>query len=183
MTELLQDVLDLLEECNIAYMVVGSISSSIYRQARATQDLDVVVQIEAPQLEQLLQRLPNDRYYFSSEAAAEAVRRRTSFNLVDLRGGGKINLLPLKRRAFSQTEFERRRPVQALGRLIQVAAPEDVILSKLEWNALTPSERQLRDVAGIVAAPGDRLDKAYLERWAETLGVSEELHRLLSAGG
>jgi len=72
-------------------------------------------------------------------AASEAVRRRTQFNLIDLRGGGKIDLLPLKRREFSEQEFSRRCRVEALGRTLYVATPEDVILAKLEWNSITRS--------------------------------------------
>jgi len=179
MTDLLHEFLDLLQACAIDYMVVGSVSSSVHGQARATQDLDVVVRLNQEQLELLLAKLPEDRYYVSAAAAGEAVRRRTQFNLIDLRGGGKIDLLPLKRRDFSQQEFDRRRQVEALGRTLYVATPEDVILSKLEWNAITPSQRQLRDVAGIIATQGERLDIGYLEKWARELGVDAELHKQL----
>ena len=48
----------------------------------------------------------------------------------------------------------------------------------LEWNAITPSECPLRDVAGILATQGDRLDFSYLQKWAEHLGVSEQLKKL-----
>jgi len=180
-TDLLQDILDVLQVCQIDYMVVGSVSSSVHGQARATQDLDVVVRLDSHQLDALLRNLPEDRYYVSREAALEAVRRRTSFNVIDLRGGGKIDLLPLKRRAFSEGEFARRQSIAVLGRTLFVASPEDVILAKLEWNAMTPSERQLRDVGGILATQGDRLDFAYLERWARDLGVADELRKLLNA--
>lgn len=179
MTELLHDILDILQACAIDYMVVGSVSSSLHGQARATQDLDVVVRIDQEQLQRLLAHLPEDRYYVSAAAADEAVRRRTQFNLIDLRGGGKIDLLPLKHRDFSLQEFERRREIEGLGRTLFVATPEDVILAKLEWSSNTPSERQLRDVAGIFSTQGDRLDIAYLKKWAHNLGVSDLLQKLL----
>ena len=181
MTDLLQDILDVLTHCGINHMVVGSVSSSVHGHARATQDLDVVVEIDAQQLEVLLARLPEDRYYVSQEAARDAIRRRTQFNLIDLRGGGKIDLLPLKRREFSRSEFDRRQRVEALGRTLFVATPEDVILSKLEWNAITPSQRQLRDVAGILSTQGDRLDREDMEKWADGLGVVDQLPRQLGS--
>ena len=131
MTALLHDILDILEACGIEYMVVGSVSSSVHGQTRATQDLDVVVNIDSQQLEQFLKALADDRYYVSPTAAQEGVRRRTQFNVIDLKGGGKIGLLPLKRRPFSQSEFQRRHTVHALDRTLSVATPEDVILSKL----------------------------------------------------
>jgi hypothetical protein len=39
------------------------------------------------------------------------------------------------------------------------------------------SERQWRDVLGILRAQGDRLDNDRLTRWADRLGVSDLLTR------
>jgi len=41
------------------------------------------------------------------------------------------------------------------------------------------SDRQWRDILGIVRVQGHALDRAYLARGAETLGVSELLDRAL----
>jgi hypothetical protein len=54
-----------------------------------------------------------------------------------------------------------------------VASAEDVIIAKLEWALAGESERQLRDVAAILAVSGDRLDHGYLERWIDALGLGE----------
>jgi len=59
------------------------------------------------------------------------------------------------------------------------ASVEDVILAKLEWAAETDSERQIRDVAGMVAVSGDALDAAYLTAWAERLGLEAALLRVI----
>lgn len=45
-------------------------------------------------------------------------------------------------------------------------------------DATTP-ERQLDDVAGILQVSGPRLDRAYLDRWAKDLGVSDLLQRII----
>jgi hypothetical protein len=45
---------------------------------------------------------------------------------------------------------------------------------------MTPSERQLGDAAGVVAVQAEALDKSYLRLWAQELGVTNELERLLS---
>jgi hypothetical protein len=72
------------------------------------------------------------------------------------------------------TEFERRARRAVLGVQLPVCTAEDSVLSKLEWAKKGGgSERQLRDVAGIVALQGDALDRAYITRWAEELGVAE----------
>jgi len=169
MTELLTDLIDLLVELEIAYMVVGSVSSSLYGQVRSTQDLDIVVDLNNAGLEALFAKLDENRYYASLTAARAALHRKTQFNVIDLRTGGKIDLMILKSRPFSRCEFSRRRIVRALGRDIYLASPEDVILGKLPWNQISPSERQLRDVQGILQTQQGQLDADYLRSWATEL--------------
>lgn len=62
----------------------------------------------------------------------------------------------------------------------RATAAEDVVLHKLYWNKLTPSDRQLGDVAGVVAVQSGRLDEAYLRQWAARLGVGAEMEKALS---
>ena len=50
------------------------------------------------------------------------------------------------------------------------------MIAKLEWAEATGSERQIRDVAGIVAIAGD-LDEDYIERWTSELGISDAWHQ------
>ena len=71
---------------------------------------------------------------------------------------------------------ERELPLDCLRRLHQT---EEVLLHKLLWNRLTPSERQLGDAAGVVAVQGATLDVDYLHHWAAELKVDEVLRRLL----
>lgn len=55
-----------------------------------------------------------------------------------------------------------------------MASPEDVVLSKLEWARRGGgSERQLRDVRGVLAVRQGALDVGYIERWLDVLGVRE----------
>lgn len=49
---------------------------------------------------------------------------------------------------------------------------EDLVVAKLEWAAVSDSDRQRRDVLGIVRVAVD-LDEAYIDRWAAALGIGE----------
>ena len=49
----------------------------------------------------------------------------------------------------------------------------------LDWNRITPSERQLSDAAGIVAVQGASLNHAYLHEWAKELEVEKVVDDLL----
>jgi hypothetical protein len=90
---------------------------------------------------------------------------------IDLVSGWKIDLILRKDRPFSRAEFERRMPARILGTDVFVASAEDTILAKLEWAQLGESDRQLRDVAGVIELCGDTLDRDYIERWTRELGV------------
>jgi hypothetical protein len=65
------------------------------------------------------------------------------------------------------------------GQPAWIGTAEDVLLHKLYWNQITPSERQLGDAAGIVSVQGGALDKNYMRRWANELAVVSELEKLL----
>ena len=64
-------------------------------------------------------------------------------------------------------------PATVLGIDLLVATAEDTVLAKLEWAKRGESERQLRDVRGILDVKGESLDRAYIERWLDDLGVRE----------
>ena len=97
------------------------------------------------------------------------------FNVIDLASGWKVDLILRKNRAFSRDEFARRMKMSILGVPVSVASPEDTIVAKLEWSKLAGgSQRQRRDVAGIVATVGATLDRAYVEGWVRDLDLAEE---------
>ena len=75
--------------------------------------------------------------------------------------------------------FRRRMKVVVFGEPAWIATREDVILHKLYWNQITPSERQLGDAAGIVAIQREHLDLDYLKRWAAELELGRVLEKVL----
>ena len=135
--EFLLRIADHLEAAGIPFMVVGSYSSIAYSQPRTTHGGDLVIEPTSEQLDNFLAVLGSD-YYVSAEAAHEALTQRSMFNVIELTGGWKVDLIVRKDRPFSIEEFARRQPRSLAGRTIPVASAEDVILSKLEWNQITP---------------------------------------------
>jgi hypothetical protein len=159
---LLERVARILENAGIPFMVAGSFASTAHGLPRSTQDLDLVIDPpSAAAIEALLASIPAGEYYLDADAARDALRRRSMFNVIDLASGWKVDLILRKNRAFSRDEFERRMKMTVLGIEVFVASPEDTIVAKLEWSKLAGgSERQRRDVAGIIATIGATLDRA-----------------------
>ena len=163
----------LLDQLGIPHMVVGSFASSAHGLPRTTQDIDVVIDPSASQLVALVAAIDPDRFYVDADAARDALRRRTMFNVIDMSNGWKLDLVIRKATPHAIEELRRR----VIGTVAGVAAPlataEDVILAKLGWAREGASDRQLADVAGILATRGAQLDRAYLERWIGELDLDE----------
>ena len=173
----LKKVIGALDDAGIPYMVCGSLGSSFHGEPRATMDVDIVIDPSLDQLERFLDAL-GPGFYASRPAAQEALATRSMFNVIDNDTGWKADLIVRKKRPFSQTEFARRCNVDLEDLALNMATPEDVILSKLEWSARAESDRQYRDALGVAKTQGGSLDRAYLENWASALGVTHLLARL-----
>lgn len=175
--ELLALIVRGLDEAGIPHMVVGSLASSFHAEPRTTQDIDIVIDPTPERLSRFVQGLPRPDLYADANAAAEAVDRRTSFNVIEADTGWKVDLIIRRERAFSREEMDRRIPVRLFGADTHVATAEDTIIAKLEWAKLGESERQLRDVVSILAVNRETLDSDYLDRWITTLGLSDTWER------
>jgi hypothetical protein len=176
LANLLRRLTAALDQAKIPFMIAGSFASTAHGAPRTTQDLDVVIDpADARALDALLNQFPAAAYYVDTETAHDALRRRSMFNVIDLATGWKVDFILRKNREFSRNEMKRRIAMPMLGISVFVASPEDTIVAKLEWSREGGgSERQRRDVAGILAAIGDGLDVTYIERWVAELDLDEE---------
>jgi hypothetical protein len=173
---LLARLVELLDRAGVPFMVAGSFASTTHGLPRTTQDIDVVIDPpRASALDALVGSMPPAEYYVDAAAAQDAFRRRSMFNVIDQASGWKVDFILRKNRPFSREEFSRRMPVSLLGVPVFVSSPEDTVIAKLEWSKLSGgSERQRRDVAGVLATIGPAFDFAYVERWVDELELREE---------
>lgn len=170
--ELLARMAAELERASIPYMVVGSLASSFHGEPRMTRDIDLVIDPTAVALQDLVNHLSGTGLYVDAAAAAEALKRRSSFNAIDPDTGWKVDFLIRKDRPFSRVELDRRISTSLAETIVNIATAEDTIIAKLEWAAMGESERQLRDVASVLAVNAERLDFAYIEAWVHELRLS-----------
>ena len=193
-------VIELLDDLHVPYYVGGSVASSLYGIPRATLDVDIVADLRPEQVHRFAQRL-QDAYYVSEDAIRDARRYRSSFNLIHLATMIKVDIFVKKVRPFDQEVFRRLRTVALdtttpdsnvssdsdaeIMPAFVWAAPEDIILAKLEWYTMGGgiSDRQWNDILGIMKVQAGALDLAYLRHWAAQLSVAEALERALSDAG
>jgi len=167
--EFLSAVVTLLDDAEIPHMLPGSMASTFHGEPRMTRGIDMVVDPTPESIDRFVAALDRSRYYVDDDV--EAVPRRDMCNVIDTETGWKVDLIVRKDRPFSREEFDRRQPVVIGGVELFIATAEDTVLAKLEWRALSDSERQFRDVVAVLAAQD--LDVVYLRHWAPELGVTE----------
>ena len=164
-------------------MVTGSVASSIHGIPRSTNDLDIVIAPTPSELFGLIQTFKRFGYYARWEDAERALQKRDQFNVIDFPNAWKVDLIVRKSREFSESEFARRELIDVGEFSFVIARPEDVLIAKLEWMKISPSERQLQDATGILTVQRERLDWPYIEKWVANLELQEQFEAARRAAG
>lgn len=176
-------VVNVFEGLQIPYLISGSMASALYGVARSTLDADMVAEIHLEQVGVLVKTLGND-FYADDDLIRDAIHHHSSFNLIHLTTIFKVDVFIRKERPFDRIQFQRR--VEQLfatnpEQKAFMTTAEDIILAKLEWYRIGNeiSDRQWRDILGILKVQTGRLDLDYLNYWAIELNVADLLQRAL----
>jgi len=167
--EMLKEVARRLKQAGIAYMVTGSVAANFYAVPRMTRDIDIVVELSDRDIGRFIRIFQKD-FYLEPETVQAAVKNKGMFNLIQNEYVIKIDFVVRKDSEYRRKEFSRRRKISVDGQSFYVVAPEDLILSKLDWAKDTRSEVQLTDVRNLLKSVKG-LDRRYLARWVKRLGV------------
>jgi hypothetical protein len=182
-SEVLRRITDKLTGAGVEYMLTGSFASAYYGTPRSTQDIDLVVAGMRERVGAFVRSLPSDEYYSDLDAALEACRLESMFNVIDMATGWKIDLIIRRSRAFSQSEFDRRQLIQLQDLQLFIATAEDVVVAKLEWAVRAKSRRQIEDASAILSARWTSLDRSYFDKWVNVLGLKNAWNEALSVAG
>ena len=147
--EVLKEVTRRLDHARISYMVTGSMATNFYTVPRMTRDIDIVVELAEEDLGRFIPLFDTD-FYLEPQTVRDAVKHRGMFNLIQNEHIVKIDFMVRKDSPYRRREFSRRKRVAVDDRNLYLVAPEDLILSKLEWAKESRSEMQLSDVRNLL---------------------------------
>lgn len=180
-------VTNVFEKLGVAYVIGGSLASTLYGMVRTTQDSDIVAEMRMEHLQPFVSTL-RDEFYVDDEMIAESIQHNSSFNIIHRETMFKVDVFIPRPRPFLESQLARAQKQTFVFETevsAKFASPEDTILSKLEWYRMggEVSDHQWRDILGVMKTLADELDLAYLRRWAGDLKVSDLLERALKEAG
>jgi hypothetical protein len=174
-----------LEKMDVPYFIGGSLASTLYGMIRTTQDSDIIAELRIEHIRPFVLALQGE-FYVDEEMIANAVTNQSSFNIIHRESMFKVDIFIPQERAFVKKQFARsRRELLSADPVVQayVSTAEDTLLAKLEWFRMggESSERQWRDVLGVLKVQAGTLDLEYLRNTAMELHVEDLLERALKA--
>ena len=176
-------VIEVLEQLEIPYMVVGGFAAIFYGEPRLTIDVDIVVDMKWNHIGPFVAAFPIPDYYVSEEGIRDSLQRCYPFNVIQPTTGAKVDLVPLPRDPFTRAAFQRRQRMEydEAGHSATFITAEDIIVAKLIAYRETESDKHLRDARGVLMMQWGVLDLEVVRRSARAGGVLGQFEELLEA--
>ena len=169
-----------LEKVGMPYAIVGSVAGSLWGLRRSTVDTDLMTIAAQDRVEELIACMSDNDTYFPIDEARHALRFGGSFNVLNLETLDKIDIYVSRTGdSFAASGLLRRVKATIQDVDTWVSTAEDIVLAKLRWRQQTRSERQWQDCCSIAAAV--ELDLGYMRKWADQLGLRDDLEDLIRA--
>ncbi len=170
----------ILDDLDIPYMVGGSMACIVWGEPRFTQDVDFVMALKPIHIAPFVLALGGD-WYWDQSTIEDAIRLRSSFNLIHLAQMVKVDVFVPPEGGFDASKWDRvlQAPLTDSGQELGITSPEDILLQKLDWfrKGGEASEQQWRDVLSLLRIRGERLDESYMNHWAHELGLQDLLRK------
>ena len=184
---LTQQLHSVLESLEIPYYLGGGLAAAVWGEPRVTTDADIVLSLAANHrltIEGLIRRLESLRFYCPPAAVEEVIAGvGKTISVTHMETTNNADLIIPNPEPFEASQMERRVLLSDLGQPFWVCTAEDIVLQKLVWSRRSRSEKQWRQILGVLKAQSSSLDFEYLDDWAGTLKVSDRLQQAYEATG
>ena len=149
-------------------MIVGEFAVSYHNRARTTNDIDLILQIYPAHIKSILKYFPDWKGFENS--FVDSVRRGILFNITDFETGIRYDFMTYKDSDYNQAAFQRREEVGFFNTKCFICSKEDLIISKLQWYNITPSEKQMEDLKFLLL--DESVNKDYINHWVIKLNLN-----------
>jgi hypothetical protein len=180
-------VLEALEAAGVEYLIGGAIAEWAWGEPRATQDIDIVINLPIETIGKFSRELEKRNMLVPAEIILDTIledRADIPINAIHIYSGLKADLYPVRPGdELRLSAFQRRQRVDygpPIGR-VYIHSPEDLILYKLMHFGISQQPKHSRDIAAILKTKKDQLDFVYIEEWATRLGLSSLWKELLDS--
>jgi hypothetical protein len=167
-----------LDALGVPYMLVGSFSSNYYGRARSTEDADFVVELSAQTLPRLAEAL-SPEFALDRQMAFETITGSMRYVATHGETAFKIEFFLVRDDPYNKGRFARRQPREFEGRRVWLPTAEDVVVTKLRWGVHGRRQKDIDDVAAVMAVQFHRLDMDYVRRWCDEFGTRSVLEQIL----
>ena len=179
-------VLDALKAAHVDYLIGGAIAEWAYGEPRATQDIDIVINLPIESIGKFSKELEKRDMLVPPEVILDTLledRADIPINAIHMYSGLKADLYPLREGdELRRSAFQRRQQVNygpSIGK-VYIHSPEDLILYKLMYFGLSQQSKHSRDIAAILKSKKNELDLNYIEQWVAHLGLSSLWKEMLA---
>jgi hypothetical protein len=175
--EFVRLVIAAIEAAGVTYMIGGAVAAWAWGEARATLDLDLVVDVPLEAVDRLSEELEMRDMLVPAEIIMDNILESRSdhpINAIHMYSGYKADLYPLREGDELRTSALQRRQKIDMGEPfgeLYLHSPEDLIIYKLDYYSLGQQTKHIRDITSIVMTLGDELDFDYIENWANKKGL------------
>jgi hypothetical protein len=167
--QLINTVSRYLRQENIPHCLVGGLSVAIWGRPRATEDVDLLVDLTEDAVPAFHAYLEGHGVRMDRDKAVRAIREGKGFPLYDT---WSIHWVDVKtpERPIDRETLERATTIDLAEEPVPIATPEDVILHKL----LARRDQDIVDARSIVLRKETGLDLDYLANRVRTLGIAAQ---------
>ena len=185
--DFLKLVLEALDAADVEYLIGGAIAEWAWGEPRATQDIDIVINLPIKAVGKFSKELEKRDMLVPAEIILDTIlqdRADIPINAIHMYSGLKADLYPVRSGdELRLRAFQRRQRVDygpPIGR-VYIHSPEDLILYKLIYFGVSQQPKHSRDIAAILRAKKDQIDFGYIEEWTTRLGLSTLWKELLDS--